>query len=165
MAGMGTSTKVSVDTSAPSFSSAALIVTSQMLFSVLTATVRALEVAARPDAAVGPHEQLGPRVLLLRAAERALGDDQHGQVLRGRDEQRDRVGEAELELAAEHGGRDRRAAPGLLELDGQALALEEALLDAEVERGHVGDRDDADPHDDRVAPAPAVAAAAGRRVP
>ena len=77
MAGMGTSTKVSVETSAPSFSSAALIVTSQMLFSVLTATVAPSRSRARPDAAVGPHEQLGPRVLLVRAPERALGDDQH----------------------------------------------------------------------------------------
>jgi hypothetical protein len=89
----------------------------------------ALEVLAAIDPAVLEHQQVGPRLLGVGAREHALGHDLQRQSLRGRDQERDHVGEAELQLPADHGGRDRRAALGQLWRDLQVLLLEEPLLD------------------------------------
>ena len=73
MSGNGTSENLSLSTSTPSFSSEALIVTSQTFLSVLTAIVlpsRSLAVL------IGPllrHQQVGPGLLLVLARQHALG--------------------------------------------------------------------------------------------
>jgi hypothetical protein len=61
--------------------------------------------------------------------------------------QRGHVGEAELELAADHTRHDGRAALREGHRQFQAVLAEEALLLAEVERGDIDDGDD--PHLDR----------------
>jgi hypothetical protein len=54
----------------------------------------------------------------------ALGDDLDRELLRGRDDQRRRVREPGLEIAADDLGGDRRAPLGELRADGQVLVLE-----------------------------------------
>jgi hypothetical protein len=105
---------------------------------------RALEVLGLLDLAALGHDDPVPRVVGPGAGQHPLRYDLHGQVLRGRDDQRRHVREADLVVAGYDSGHDRCAAFGELRLDLEVLLLEEALLHTEVERSDVGDRDDPD---------------------
>ena len=101
MSGNGISVYLSLETSTPFSSSVALIVTSQMLLSVLAAIVlpsRSFRLLMSDPLGISG---VGPRLALVGPAEHALGDDLHRQPLRGGDQQRDRVGEADVEVAAD----------------------------------------------------------------
>ena len=121
-----------------------MIVTSQMLLSVLAAIVL-------PSRSFG--SLTSPSAGTSRSAHGLLPSSPpstpweticSGRSFERGDQQRDGVREADVEVAAEHRRRDRGAARRELRLEGELLLLEEALLDAEEDRRDVGDRDQPD---------------------
>jgi len=105
-----------------------------------------LTVLRQPDGEQPPPEPMPTLDRLddlldgFRAAGLAVG------IQRGalRDHQRGRVAEAELELAADHARHDGRAALRRGHRDVEAVLLVDPLLLAEIDGGHVDDRNDPD---------------------